>query len=70
MPSQPQAQATATAGGGIGLAGLLFVVLLVLKLTGLATLSWWWVFSPLLIAWGLAILFIIIFVLIAVFVSR
>ena len=43
--------------GGIGLGGLLFVVFLVLKLTGVIAWSWWWVTAPL---WGpLAILLLI-----------
>lgn len=36
-----------TRGGGMGLGGVLFVVFLVLKLTGNIDWSWWWVFSPL-----------------------
>lgn len=40
----------------MGLFGATFIVLLVLKLTGLADISWWWVFSPMLIAVGLGIL--------------
>lgn len=36
-----------TSGGGMGLGGVLFVVFLVLKLTGNIDWSWWWVFSPL-----------------------
>ena len=32
-------------GGGIGL--ILFIVFLVLKLTGVINWSWWWVTSPL-----------------------
>jgi hypothetical protein len=35
--------------GGIGLSGVLFIVFLVLKLTGTITWSWWWVTAPL---WG------------------
>ena len=34
-------------GGGIGFGGALFLVFLVLKLTGDITWSWWWVTSPL-----------------------
>ena len=34
---------------GIGLSGVLFVVFLVLKLTGVISWSWWWVTAPL---WG------------------
>jgi hypothetical protein len=35
--------------GGISFAGALFLIFLVLKLTGLITWSWWWVTAPL---WG------------------
>ena len=34
---------------GIGFSGLLFIVLLVLKLTHVIDWSWWWVTAPL---WG------------------
>ena len=37
----------ASGGGGIGLTGILFIVFLVLKLTGNISWSWWWVTSPL-----------------------
>ena len=47
--------------GGVGILGLLFVVLLVLKLTGWATLSWFWVFLPLII--GFALFFVALFIL-------
>lgn len=40
---------TVRADGGIGLAGMVFIVFLVLKLTGHITWSWWWVTAPL---WG------------------
>lgn len=33
--------------GGIGIAGLLFITFLVLKLCGVITWSWWWVTAPL-----------------------
>ena len=35
--------------GGLGFAGALFLVFLVLKLLGKITWSWWWVTAPL---WG------------------
>lgn len=38
---------TNSASGGIGLGGVLFVVFLVLKLTGVIAWSWWWVTAPL-----------------------
>ena len=33
--------------GGIGFVGLLTIVFIVLKLTGLTHWSWWWVLAPL-----------------------
>jgi hypothetical protein len=39
---------------GIGIPGVLFIVFLVLKLTGNIDWSWWWVFSPIWISIGLA----------------
>jgi len=61
--------ATASASSsGIGVFGLAFAVLLIFKLAGmagaswgLANLSWWWVFSPLLIGFGLSIVVLIVF---------
>lgn len=34
-------------GGGIGFCGLLTIVFITLKLTGVITWSWWWVLAPL-----------------------
>lgn len=51
-------------GGGIGLGGLLFVAFLVLKLCGVITWSWWWVFSPL---WIPIVILLVIVVVIAIF---
>ena len=35
-----------TSSGGIGIAGLLGVAFVVLKLTGVIAWSWWWVLAP------------------------
>ena len=40
-------RAQTTSGGGIGFPGALFLVFLVLKLTGVIAWSWLWVTSPL-----------------------
>ena len=53
-----------SAGGGIGICGALFIVFLVLKLTGHITWSWLWVFCPL---WAPAVVGVII-LLIAFFI--
>lgn len=59
--------------GGIGALGLIFAVLFVLKVAGLngaswglANLSWWWVFSPLLIGFGLFVLVMLVIAVIFV----
>lgn len=41
--------------GGAGLASLLAVAFIVLKLTGVIDWSWWWVLSPLWIAAALGL---------------
>ena len=50
-----------TSGGGVGLLGLLFLVFLVLKLTGVITWSWWWITAPL---WGGFALAVVVFAII------
>lgn len=40
---------TQQSGNGVSFLGLLFLVFLVLKLTGVIAWSWWWVTAPL---WG------------------
>ncbi|QEP53252.1 hypothetical protein BS46_gp70 [Acinetobacter phage BS46] len=39
--------------GGIGFVGLLTIVFITLKLTGVITWSWWLVFLPMIISFGL-----------------
>lgn len=46
--------------GGIGFNGLLFIVLLVLKLVKVISISWVWVFAPLWIPLGIALIVLII----------
>jgi hypothetical protein len=49
-----------SSGGGIGFAGLLTIVFIVLKLLGKITWSWWWVLSPI---WISIIIFIVIVII-------
>ena len=44
---------------GYGLSTVLTIVFLILKLTNVITWSWWWVFSPILISFGLSVLLLI-----------
>jgi hypothetical protein len=63
---------SSTASGGIGFSGLLavlFIALKLLKVTEVATWSWWWVLSPIWIGWGLIMAFVAVIVLVAVISS-
>lgn len=55
-----------SSGGGIGFAGLLTIVFIVLKLIDVIEWSWWWVLSPI---WITALIFLVV-VLIAVLLSK
>ena len=46
--------------GGISFSGLLFIILLVLKLVKVISISWIWVFAPLWIPLGIALVILII----------
>lgn len=52
---------TVTQRGGIGFVGLLTIVFITLKLTGVIAWSWWWVLSPLWISAGLSIVLLLAF---------
>lgn len=45
---------------GMGLDVILTIVFVVLKLCEVITWSWWWVFSPIWISWGIAILVVVL----------
>lgn len=49
--------ANENSSGGLGINVILFLIFLVLKLTGHIDWSWWWITAPL---WITALLFIII----------
>ena len=51
--------------GGIGLCGVIFIILLILKLIGVISISWWWVFSPLIIGFAIGVIFLIFLILIS-----
>jgi len=62
--------ASKNTNSGIGLTGILFIVFLILKLTGNIDWSWWWVTSPLWIPVALALfVFLIVFLLFMILVS-
>lgn len=49
-----------TINGGISFLGLLTIVFIVLKLTGVISWSWWLVLLPTLIPTGIVVLFVIL----------
>ncbi len=53
---------TATSSGGSDFLGLLTIVLITLKLTGVIDWSWWWVLSPVIA--GVAFIFLLVAILI------
>lgn len=60
---------TVARSSGIGFAGLLTVAFIVLKLAGIINWSWIWVLSPLWISAGLALIFCVIILIIAIIVK-
>lgn len=60
----------ASSNGGIGFAGLLTIVFITLKLTGVIAWSWLWVLSPLWISFALLVVILAAMFGIALFVGR
>ena len=65
----PSATASAS-GGGIGFLGLLTIVLVVLKALGYINISWWLVFLPVMIGFGIFLLVLAILLVLAVISVR
>ena len=61
------ASSSSSSSSGIGFTGLLTVVFIVLKLTGIINWSWWWVLSP---VWISAIIGVVIGVFLFVYTVK
>ena len=61
---------SSNAGGGIGFAGLLTIAFIVLKLLDKIDWDWVWVLSPLWISVALAVLILIIFGIVYMFIKN
>ncbi|TDW69145.1 hypothetical protein EDF51_106129 [Curtobacterium sp. PhB25] len=59
-----------SSSGGIGFAGLLTIVFIVLKLVGVIAWSWWWVLAPLWIGFALWLVLVAVLVLTALAAKR
>ena len=46
--------------GGVDLLGVIFITLIILRLFGIINISWWWVFSPLIIEAAILVILILI----------
>jgi len=55
-----------TNNSGIGFSGLLTIVFITLKLTGVIGWSWWWVLSPM---WGTLLLVVLIAAIVGIIVA-
>ena len=51
-------------GSGLGLGSVIFLILLILKLFGVITISWFWVFFPLIVGFVITVILAIILFLI------
>jgi hypothetical protein len=49
-----------SSSGGVGIASLTTLAFVVLKLTHVIAWSWWWVFSPLWIVFGLFLILLVV----------
>lgn len=54
--------------GGVGFCGLLTIALIVLKVAGITSMSWFWVFSPIIFL-GILVLLILLITLIYVILN-
>lgn len=59
-----------TSSGGVGFTGLLTIVFIVLKLTGVIEWSWFWVLSPIWISFVIAIVILLIIFIFVVVLDR
>lgn len=64
------ATATASSSGGIGFAGLLTILFIALKLTGVIAWSWLWVLSPLWISALIGLVMVLIVLSVAFIASK
>lgn len=58
-------ESSSAGSGGVGFSGALFLVFLVLKLTGVIAWSWWWITAPLWIPFLLVVVSLVILFFIA-----
>ena len=70
QPSRTHGTSSAASSGGIGFTGLLAILFIALKLTGVISWSWLWVLSPLWIPLALLMIVGVIALIIYLFASK
>lgn len=63
-------QTNTTGNTGIGFAGLLAIVFIVLKLTGVIAWSWWWVLAPIWLPASIGLIALIVLAIIAMALDK
>ena len=53
-----------SSSNGVGCMTVIFLILLILKLFGVISISWWWVFAPVLLEVAILIFVVIVYLLI------
>ncbi len=61
---------SSSSSGGIGFAGLLTILFIALKLTGVIAWSWWWVLSPIWISVLLAVVIVVVCLIFAAIFNK
>lgn len=70
QPSRTHETSSSASSGGIGFTGLLAILFIALKLTGVISWSWLWVLSPLWIPLVLLLLIAVVALIIYCFASK
>lgn len=70
QPSRTHGTSSDASSGGVGFSGLLAILFIALKLTGVISWSWLWVLSPLWIPLVLLLLIAIVALIIYCFASK
>lgn len=53
-----------SSSNGVGCMTVIFLILLILKLFGVISISWWWVFAPILLEVAILIFVVIVYLII------
>ena len=69
MDKNNDMKSSTSTAGGVGFCGLLTIVFIVLKLTGVIDWSWLWVLAPIWIPTAIAVIVLLIFLAIVIYAA-